>query len=72
MLGGSEVTMYTHPPTTAFIILSIVGILILASIPIIGFALYQQPEVTSPQADTVGDAKINEQNDTLDTQVPED
>ena len=55
--------MYTTPPVTGLIVLSVIGILMIATIPVVGFSLYGQTEVTSPPADTVGDAKINNQND---------
>lgn len=54
--------MYTSPPTTGFIILSVIGILTIATIPIFAVTLYDRTEITSPQADPVGDAKINAQN----------
>ena len=54
--------MYSAPPTTGFIILSAICILLLATIPVVALTIYDRTEVTSPQADTVGDAKINAQN----------
>jgi hypothetical protein len=54
--------MYTSPPAAAYIILSVIGILILAIIPIVGLTMYDRTPVMSPHADTVGDAKINAQN----------
>lgn len=56
--------MYTTPPTTGFIVLSIIGILLIATIPFVGFALYGNSEVYSPPVDSVGDSVINNQNDT--------
>jgi hypothetical protein len=56
--------MYTSPPARAYIILSVIGILMIAILPIIGLALYERTEITSPRADTVGDAKINSQSKT--------
>lgn len=56
--------MYTTAPANAFIILSVIGILLIATIPIVGLTHYDRTEITSPQADTVGDAKINAQNNT--------
>lgn len=54
--------MYTTPPVTAFIVLSIVGMLIIGLAPVAVLSVYQKAEVTSPKADPVGDAKINSQN----------
>lgn len=59
--------MYTSPPANAYIILSIIGILMIATLPIVGLSLYDRTEIVSPHADTVGDAKINAQNDTPDS-----
>jgi len=55
--------MYTTPPTTGFIVLSVIGILLIATIPVLGFALYRESEVFSPPVDSVGDSVINNQND---------
>ena len=55
--------MYTSPPITGFVILSIIGILMLATIPVVALTLYDRTEITSPQADAVGDAKINAANE---------
>lgn len=38
-----ETAMYTTPPVTGFMILSIIGILLLLLIPIAGLTLYGQP-----------------------------
>jgi hypothetical protein len=54
--------MYTSPPAAGYIILSVIGILMLAIIPVVGLTLYDRTPVMSPKADTVGDAKINAQN----------
>jgi hypothetical protein len=54
--------MYTSPPATGYIILSVIGILMLAIIPVVGLTMYDRTPVMSPKADTVGDAKINAQN----------
>jgi hypothetical protein len=55
--------MYTTPPITGFIVLSVIGILMLATIPVVALTLYDRTEITSHQADTVGDAKINAANE---------
>ena len=54
--------MYTNPPATGFIVLSVFGILMLATIPVIALTLYDESAVTSPHADAVGDAKLDAQN----------
>jgi hypothetical protein len=54
--------MYTSPPAAGYIILSVIGILMLAIIPVVALTMYDRTPVMSPQADTVGDAKINAQN----------
>ena len=54
--------MYTNPPATGFIVLSVFGVLMLATIPVIALTLYDESAVTSPHADAVGDAKLNAQN----------
>lgn len=54
--------MYTTPPVAAFIVLSIVGMLIIASAPLAALSVWTKAEVTSPKADPVSDAKINAQN----------
>ena len=57
--------MYTTPPITGFIVLSVIGILLLATtIPLLAFGVYDRTGVTTVQADTAGDAKINAQTDT--------
>jgi hypothetical protein len=63
--------MITSAPRTAFIVLSVVSILLIATIPIVGLTLYDDTEITQPHADAVGDAKINSQNDTLDAAKPQ-
>lgn len=56
--------MYTTPPVAAFIVLSIVGMLVIALAPVAVLSVYQKAEVTAPKADPVGDAKINAQTTT--------
>jgi len=54
--------MYTTPPVTALIILSILGMLVIGLAPLAVLSVYDKAEVTSPKADPVSDAKINAQN----------
>lgn len=35
--------MYTTPPTAAFIVLSVVGILLIATIPLVALTIYRAP-----------------------------
>lgn len=51
--------MYTSPPVTGFIILSVIGILMLATVPLVALTLYGEPEITQPAADPNGDQPAN-------------
>lgn len=49
--------MYTTPPVTGFVVLSVVSILMLATIPVVALTVYGEPEISAPPADTnAGDA----------------
>lgn len=47
--------MYTTPPVTGFMVLSIVCILMLATIPLVGFTVYGEPDIAQPPADSNAD-----------------
>ena len=38
-----ETAMYTTPPVTGFVILSVIGILLLLLVPVAGLTIYGQP-----------------------------
>jgi len=45
-----RVSIYTAPPVTAFIVLTIVGMLIIGLAPLAMLSVYDKAEVTSPQS----------------------
>lgn len=51
--------MYTSPPVTGFIILSVVGILMLATVPLVALTLYGEPVIAQPAADPNGAQPAN-------------